>query len=273
MLRNTSTPNTKGAKTLLEYHFDHEEEALVAEREDVMRVQARLRAVSASESEVHRYVTASTGGACGGGGVGDGRNVPASLDLSTGNDGMGGRRKRKFPSTKFSNGKRQEQAGGSLNEIVEECEYDSDIGKFRCRQGDEYDDSESSMNSLDEETAFTPTNANQGINDLNSTPTGVGPELSKDVLDFNINSEENDPTEAGGKIVSKRIEFWESNAVNGDKIVNSSLRRSVSEEDNECKDGKQWNRKSDHPTVSTILCLGTFIFTIVYLYLYPLSNY
>ncbi|XP_065073907.1 leucine-rich repeat and calponin homology domain-containing protein isoform X2 [Ochlerotatus camptorhynchus] len=272
MLRNTSTPNTKGTKTLLEYHFDHEEEALVAEREDVMRVQARLRAVSASESEVHRHAAASVDGACGGGGVGDARNVPASLDLSVGNDGGAGRRKRKFPSTKFSNGKRQEQSGGSLNEIVEECEYDSDIGKFRCRQGDEYEDSESSVNSLDEET-FTPTNANQGINDLNSTPTGTGPEPSKDVLNFNINSEENDPTVAGRKIVSKRIEFWESNAGSGDKIVNSSLRRSISEEDNECKEGNQWNQQSAHPTISTILCLGTFIFTVVYLYLYPLPNY
>ncbi|XP_021702017.1 leucine-rich repeat and calponin homology domain-containing protein 1 isoform X2 [Aedes aegypti] len=266
LLRNTSTPSTKCAKPLLEYHFDQEEEQALAEREDVMRVQARLRAVSASESEVHRYAIASAGG---GGGGADGRNVPASLDLGAGNGG-GGRRKRKFPSTKFSANKRQDQSGGNLNEIIEECEYDSDIGKFRCRQGDDYDDSESSMNSLDEESAFTPTNANQGINDLNNTPTGPEP---KNVVDFNINSVENDPAAAGRKIVSKRIEFWESNSGSGDKIVNSPLRRSDSEEDNECREAKQWNRKSNHSTVSTILCLGTFVFTVVYLYLYPLPNY
>ncbi|XP_062547620.1 leucine-rich repeat and calponin homology domain-containing protein isoform X2 [Armigeres subalbatus] len=264
LLRNTSAPNTKCANPELDYHYDQEIEAL-AEREDVMRVQARLRAVSASDSEVDRYASASTNVGDGGG---DGRNVPDSLDLSAGNNGGGGgRRKRKFPSTKFSANKRQDQSGAGLNEIVEECEYDSDIGKFRCRQGDDYEDSESSMNSLDEETAFTPTNANQGINDLNSTPTG--PE-TKTVVDFNINSEEDDPAATGRKIVSKRIEFWESNAGSGDKIVNSPLRRSISEEDNQFKEEK--NRKADHSTLSTFLCLGTFIFTVVYLYLFPLPN-
>nr|XP_029709186.1 leucine-rich repeat and calponin homology domain-containing protein 1 isoform X2 [Aedes albopictus] len=275
LLRNTSTPNA-AKSLLLEYHFDQEEqEEVLTEREDVMRVQARLRAVSASESEaILRY------GGGGGGGALDGRNVPASLDLGT---GPSGRRKRKFPSTKFGSGssRRPDQSdggtNGSLNEIVEECEYDSDIGKFRCRQGagDDYDDSESSMTSLDEEAAFTPTNANQvGINDLNGT-TPTGPEAARnDPVDFNINSEENDPAGTGRKIVSKRIEFWESNAGSGDdgKIVNSPLRRSVSEEDNVSEEGKNLDRMANHPTISTILCLGTFIFTVVYLYLYPLPN-
>ncbi|XP_053696999.1 leucine-rich repeat and calponin homology domain-containing protein isoform X2 [Sabethes cyaneus] len=278
-IRNTS--GSMRAKTLLEYHFDEQEEL---KREDVIRVQARLRAAGNSCGE-NEYGASKEGGE---GGT-NGRNVPATLDLGS-SAGAGGRRKRKFPSTRFS-GKRQQQEqqqlGSGLNEIVEECEYDSDIGKFRCRQGaDDYEDSETSLNSLDEEAAFTPTNANQGggINDLN-TPTGS--EQPKTVAaaaaalpDFNINSaEEDDPAAAGRKIVSKRIEFFEHTAaVGGEKIVNSSpLRRSVSSEDNnersECGNNAGWSRKSDHPTISTVLCLGTFLFTIVYLFLYPLPNY
>ncbi|XP_058451089.1 leucine-rich repeat and calponin homology domain-containing protein isoform X2 [Malaya genurostris] len=264
---NTSTPVR--AKILFEYHFDQQEEE-EQRQEDVSRAQARLRAVS-SEREL----------SAGLGGGGDGRNVPASLDLSS---VEGVRRKRKFPSTRF-NSKRQLQQqqydhmANNLNEIVEECEYDSDIGKFRCRQENDFDDSaESSLNSLDEETAFTPTNANQGINDLN-TPTG-GPEGPKALLDFNnINTEENYPAGAGGsKIVSKRIEFFESNTnVLTDKIVNCSLKRTVSVENNDSSDEQNQclgnSGRSNHTTISTVLCLGTFLFTVVYLYLYPLPNY
>ncbi|XP_055551073.1 leucine-rich repeat and calponin homology domain-containing protein isoform X2 [Wyeomyia smithii] len=266
-IRNTS--GSTRAKTLLEYHFDEQEEL---KREDVIRVQARLRAAnnSCSESECGSQTEGLDGGA-------GGRNVPATLDLGSAT-GAGGRRKRKFPSTRFS-GKRQQQEpqlGSGLNEIMEECEYDSDIGKFRCRQaGEDYEDSESSLNSLDEEAAFTPTNANQGdINDLN-TPTGMEP--LKALLDFNINSaEEDDPAAAGRKIVSKRIEFFENTAAVscGEKIVNSPLRRSVSSEDNEGPEiVANWSKKSNHPMVSTILCLGTFIFTVIYLFMYPLPNY
>ncbi|XP_058815186.1 leucine-rich repeat and calponin homology domain-containing protein isoform X2 [Topomyia yanbarensis] len=250
------------AKMLLEYHFDEQEEL---EREDVSKVQARLRAVS-SENELSLVI----------GGGGDGRNVPASLDLNT---TEGGRRKRKFPSTRF-NGKRQLQqqqydhAGNSLNEIVEECEYDSDIGKFRCRQEGDFDDSESSLNSLDEEAAFTPTNANQGINDLNISTGGPEPRV---ILNFNINSEDDNAAAVSSKIVSKRIEFFESNANGqGDKIVNCSLKRSVSVEDNVGDGGQREclpnRKKSEHTSISTVLCLGTFLFTVIFLYLYPLPN-
>ncbi|XP_055632823.1 leucine-rich repeat and calponin homology domain-containing protein isoform X2 [Toxorhynchites rutilus septentrionalis] len=263
-LRNTSTP--KSVKTQFEFHLEQKQEL---EREDVMKVQARLRAVS---DEID--VDVQSGG---GGGGADWRNVPVSLDL---NSGGNGRRKRKFPNSRFAGAKSRQQGslGDGLNEIVEECEYDSDIGKFRCRledgdgEDDDYEDSEASVNSLDDETAFTPTNANQGINDLNSTtPTGAG---ARTIVDFNINSAKEDPKLVGRKIVSKRIEFFESNAVNGEKIVNSAqLRRSVSVEDNEAEAaGDQWNRKSDHPVLSTVLCLGTFLFAVVYLYLYPLPN-
>ncbi|KAL1397496.1 hypothetical protein pipiens_000246, partial [Culex pipiens pipiens] len=203
------------------------------------------------------------------------RHVPGSLDLSSSGRGTVSRRKRKFPASKFgggggTDGKRFDQSGRNLNEIVEEeCEYDSDIGKFRCRSTSDYEDSESSVNDEDSATAFTPTNA--PINDLN-TMSPVAAAVTTSVVDFNINAAEEDGEAGGRKIVSKRIEFFE-NGGGGDKIVNggAQLRRSVSEEDNAVK---TWEpRKSEHPVLSTILCLGTFLFAVVYLYLYPLPNY
>uniref|UniRef100_A0A1Q3FX35 Putative leucine-rich repeat lrr protein n=1 Tax=Culex tarsalis TaxID=7177 RepID=A0A1Q3FX35_CULTA len=201
------------------------------------------------------------------------RNVPGSLDLSCNGGGSISRRKRKFPSSKFgggggSEGKRLDQSGRNLNEIVEECEYDSDIGKFRCRNTSDYEDSESSIND-DDSTAFTPTNA--PINDLNTMSPAT---VATSVVDFNINAAEEDGEVGGRKIVSKRIEFFENGGGGaGDKIVNggAQLRRSVSEEDNAVKAWEQ--RRSEHPVLSTILCLGTFLFAVVYLYLYPLPNY
>ncbi|XP_055599518.1 leucine-rich repeat and calponin homology domain-containing protein-like isoform X2 [Uranotaenia lowii] len=280
-LRNNS-PKTN-ANTLLEYHFEFDQQQVQhqggeSEREDVLMVQARLRAFSGSggggPSETHET-----------------RQVPVSLDLeqSNGSSTSAVRRKRKFPSNKFNGARRQEQQSSgtaNLNEIIEECEYDSDIGKFRCRQDEDYEDSETSLNSLDEESAFTPTNPQPpgpGINDLN-TPTSMDMAM-KGFVDFNINSAENDHSTGGGKIVSKRIEFFENSGAttsgSAEKIVNisnnqSSRRRSLSTEDNEglavVKDSRSSN-KSDHPIISTILCLGTFVFAVVYLYLYPLPNY
>ncbi|KAL9706393.1 hypothetical protein quinque_009911 [Culex quinquefasciatus] len=206
------------------------------------------------------------------------RLVPGSLDLSSSGRGTVSRRKRKFPASKFggdgggTDGKRFDQSGRNLNEIVEEeCEYDSDIGKFRCRSTSDYEDSESSVNDEDSAAAFTPTNA--PINDLN-TMSPVVATVATSVVDFNINTAEEDGEAGGRKIVSKRIEFFENGGGgSGDKIVNggAQLRRSVSEEDNAVK---AWEpRKSEHPVLSTILCLGTFLFAVVYLYLYPLPNY
>uniref|UniRef100_A0A182K0K0 Calponin-homology (CH) domain-containing protein n=1 Tax=Anopheles christyi TaxID=43041 RepID=A0A182K0K0_9DIPT len=108
----------------------------------------------------------------------DHRNVPVTLDLPKGSVKTG--RKRKFPSTRTNrrnNGSNDIQS--NLNEIIEECEYDSDIGKFRCRTDDadgmgynlrDYEDSETSLTSCDDDLndvdagcdeggeAFTPTN-------------------------------------------------------------------------------------------------------------------
>ncbi|XP_052869137.1 leucine-rich repeat and calponin homology domain-containing protein [Anopheles cruzii] len=260
------------------------------------------------------------------------RNVPVTLDLHK--SGVKPGRKRKFPSTR--NARRNQQMVGStndvqsnLNEIIEECEYDSDIGKFRCRtggsdgtgsyEGGEYDDSEASLTSCDDDREggtdgpeeggdlFTPVNAQPPLvgsivqvqpscNDLDtptSDPFSVKALGSGGNENFNIIPGIEDEQTAGKKVVTKRIEFFENAASKeGRKILNSEQAHGalgsplkptcasegeVCEKDN-CTDRKDGyagleNRSSEsnHSLVSTVLCLGTFLFTVVYLYLYPLS--
>uniref|UniRef100_A0A182JDL5 Uncharacterized protein n=1 Tax=Anopheles atroparvus TaxID=41427 RepID=A0A182JDL5_ANOAO len=188
----------------------------------------------------------------------DRRNVPVTLDLRKCDTKPAGR-KRKFPSSRST--RRNQRAGGgasdmqsNLNEIIEECEYDSDIGKFRCRTDDgelgEYDDSETSLTSCDDECqnvvdnemdesgdAFTPTNVQPAMgcllsgvgamssNDLD-TPTTELQSMKVDTggnENFNI-TQADDKEEANGmkqKVVTKRIEFFENAASGGRKILNS----------------------------------------------------
>ncbi|XP_058126621.1 leucine-rich repeat and calponin homology domain-containing protein isoform X2 [Anopheles ziemanni] len=271
--------------------------------------------------------------------VEDRRNVPVTLDLRKCDSSKpNGGRKRKFPSSRSN--RRSQRTGGAagdmqsnLNEIIEECEYDSDIGKFRCRTDDgelrEYEDSETSLTSCDDDCpngmeneaeegcdAFTPTNAQPIVggmfpdmgatvssNDLD-TPTTEQPLTGAKAVDggnenFNITqTDEEEETNAGRqKVVTKRIEFFENAASGGRKILNSEISVSAKQQQSpeelatteeykgdEKKAGdttgdphcfhevSEQRRESEHPMISTILCLGTFIFTVVYLYFYPLSS-
>lgn len=152
------------------------------------------------------------------------RQAPNTLDLSN------LPRKRKYPSTKFhmmqattTNPKKD-----ILNEIIEECEYDSDIGKFKCKDDDVsgVDDSEtSSTASIDVLTLNT-------LNDLNSPLKCVNKNVMEtqnivvnaelDLVDTDNMLEKDEDTdvpdspqsdqeqEVNYKIVMKRIEYFES---------------------------------------------------------------
>uniref|UniRef100_A0A182SM07 Uncharacterized protein n=1 Tax=Anopheles maculatus TaxID=74869 RepID=A0A182SM07_9DIPT len=182
------------------------------------------------------------------------RNVPVTLDLPKANAKPG--RKRKFPSSRTS--RRNHSSNdiqSNLNEIIEECEYDSDIGKFRCRTIDnetgygaqDYEDSETSLTSCDDDQngvevggdengdAFTPTNAQPpslsdclvrrhvSSNDLDTPIMGLKslkPETNGNE-NFNIIQSDVDSVHAEEhKVVTKRIEFFENAASTGRKILN-----------------------------------------------------
>lgn len=104
------------------------------------------------------------------------RKTPDSLDLS-----MKQTNRKPKPNRNFYVNQKYENL--QLNEIIEECEYDSDIGKFNCKAT---------------------------INDLN-TP-------KQRSIEFPIGEELNLNTIGDNKIVMKRIEFFESAEK---KIVNN----------------------------------------------------
>uniref|UniRef100_A0A182R0N5 Calponin-homology (CH) domain-containing protein n=1 Tax=Anopheles farauti TaxID=69004 RepID=A0A182R0N5_9DIPT len=251
------------------------------------------------------------------------RNVPVTLDLLKSSTRPA--RKRKFPSTRTRRNNITNDMQSNLNEIIEECEYDSDIGKFRCRSENsegsgfdlrDYEDSETSLTSCDDDPnvteveadesreAFTPTNAQPTMchlllhrnitpNDLD-TPTVVLKTAKQEANGTeNFNILQNDDCTNGTddhKVVTKRIEFFENAASGGRKILNSdvvsmsnigvTIRESKNIEKEQITDenvpqnmtNQGLRQESENTVISTVLCLGTFIFTVVYLYLYPLSS-
>lgn len=153
------------------------------------------------------------------------RKTPNSLDLTT-------NRKQKSTNRNFYQTQKYENL--QLNEIIEECEYDSDIGKFNCKTVD-------------------PSELIFKINDLN-TP-------KQRSIEFPIGEELNLNTVGDNKIVMKRIEFFESAA---DKKIVNNLVVEVTK--------MKMEDVSDDKTFSTVLCLSTFFLTVVLLFFYPLPN-
>lgn len=166
------------------------------------------------------------------------RKAPNTLDLSS------TAKKRKYNQTKRNlNSSNSKFETFQLNGIMEECEYDSDIGKFNCRIETVSDNSSGSFDFVDGCSLETPkfmTDAEFSDNkeNIESNVTGVVGEK---------------------KIVMKRIEFFEANAGN---IVHKEL-ETLSEVVRCDEDSKR---------LSTLLCLGGFFLTVLVLYLYPLPN-
>lgn len=167
------------------------------------------------------------------------RRTPDSLDFT---------RRRKFASVKFQLPEKDETG---LNEIIEECEYDSDIGKFRCKDDDplEPDESENSSSSSMVDHYLQV----EHMNDLNSPLKCV----NKNGLDTNnidcIDGE--DPTQY--KIVMKRIEFFENGVKQEKSVVDGADGGAATPGENQL--------------LSTIL-LAIFILTVALLIVFPLPN-
>ena len=130
------------------------------------------------------------------------RKAPSSLDLTN------VARKRKYTSVKFSPLVTKEVA---LTGIIEECEYDSDIGKFLCR-----DTSDSDPDSL---------KIVQEMNDLNAPPLNCVKKIvaGEENIVGDVLSDECDVTDGYGiemkhyQIVMQRIDFFENTP---DKLIN-----------------------------------------------------
>lgn len=155
----------------------------------------------------------------------------------------------------------------SLNGITEECEYDSDVGKFNCKIDNAASDqlmSDTSSGSFEfsDETATIRTNSassneDQSLNDLNLTPKQRNHETVQSIESFNINNTD--------KIVTKRIEFFENMC--GKPESEAELEPGL-ETDLESK--PQENENAQVTTLNDVICLISFIFAVVFMYFFPL---
>ncbi|XP_037052419.1 leucine-rich repeat and calponin homology domain-containing protein isoform X2 [Bradysia coprophila] len=169
------------------------------------------------------------------------RRAPNTLDLSS------TAKKRKYNQTKRNlNASNSKFEAFQLNGITEECEYDSDVGKFNCRMETVSDNSSGSFDFVDGCSFNTPT-----------------PRVLEEKELFHGNRPETVESNVTGlgekKIVMKRIEFFEGSSGKQVPKEDETLRKVVS-----CDD--------DNKTLSTVFCLGGFLVTALILYLFPLPN-
>jgi len=188
--------------------------------------------------------------------VGLRRRAPDTLDFN---------RKRRNVSVKFQ---LPEKEAMPLNEIIEECEYDSDVGKFRCKDDEALEESENSSTSSMVDHYMQV----EQMNDLNS-PLKCINRTGLDVNNLNadeelLNKDDEQDEDLQYKIVMKRIEFFESNGRRdqvdgGTTSSNNSSNLSV----DSCK-----RPTSDENRLSIIL-FTIFIVTVALLIIFPLPNY
>jgi hypothetical protein len=180
------------------------------------------------------------------------RRAPDSLDFS---------RKRRFVSLKFQLPDKEE----ALNEIIEECEYDSDIGKFKCKDDEAIDPDESENSSTS--SMVDHYLQIEHMNDLNS-PLKCVNKSGLDVNNFDNIERSADDGDSHYKIVMKRIEFFET----GTKQENVK-QESVDVVDTAEKVAKDVATKptGENQILSTIL-FAIFILTVALLIVFPLPN-
>lgn len=188
------------------------------------------------------------------------RRTPASLDFN---------RKRKYASVKFQlpekhqeNDDSNDEHNGALTEIIEECEYDSDIGKFKCKDDDaiEQDESENSSTSSMVDNYLQV----EHLNNLNSPPKYVN---NKSGLDMNNIVDESNDNEPHYKIVMKRIEFFETNGVK--HCENEKITNTINNND----DTKEIRVPTREEHFLSMILLIIFILTVTLLIIFPLPNY
>lgn len=184
--------------------------------------------------------TSTNDGSCGGGGNGTVTSQTKKRKIST--------LKRTYKQ--MNNAKYSDRI--ALNGITEECEYDSDIGKFNCKIGTSdqlMSDTSSGSYEFSDETATIRTaedsassNDEQILNDLNLTPKHRNHDTNHTIEWFNFNKSE--------KIsVMKRIEFFEN--------INNKT---------------ETKPKTDQNLISSIICMASFVFAVIFLYFFPLAS-
>lgn len=192
------------------------------------------------------------------------RRTPASLDFN---------RKRKYASVKFQlpekhHDEKENDSNSALTEIIEECEYDSDIGKFKCKDDDaiEHDESENSSTSSMVDHYLQV----EHLNNLNSPPKYMINNIdNKNELDSNNIVDESPDTEPHYKIVMKRIEFFETNGIKHSH-ENEKISNVVKEDVIEKIETRVPTREEHY--LSMILLI-IFILTVTLLIIFPLPNY
>lgn len=142
-----------------------------------------------------------------------------------------------------------------LNGIIEECEYDSDIGKFNCKTTNEQISSDNSSGSIE----FLTDNASTGSLEDKQI-------FMHSIIEQNYSDNCECPP---SKMVMERIEFFEnSNGREDCENVNHFKIIKMSEE----KENEHNNDNNDDKMYSTIFCLVAFILSAFGLYLFPLPG-
>lgn len=136
----------------------------------------------------------------------------------------------------------------SLNGIIEECEYDSDIGKFKCKTNQIMSDNSSDSYDFVDGTSPTNEESSDGEVTLNDT-------VAKDKL-TNPNVEEMDEE----AVTMKKLQESEEPIT----IVNREFIENLQQL--KCDEVKEEKH------VSTALCLTTFFVAVFLLYFFPLSS-
>lgn len=220
------------------------------------------------------------------------RKTPNTLNLNLSNNAplSGSRDIVSTKKRKISNLKRSYKQMNSaklserqaLNEITEECEYDSDIGKFNCKPSADQqqqqlmsDTSSGSYEFSDDsatiQTIGSPSSNDEGeglnLNDLNLTPKQRNLETAQSIeLLFNINGSE--------KIVTKRIEFFENISGKPEEIEQDLLEHKQEEEGVvdavEPKKNENIEKNTNQlATLNDVICFTSFVFALVFMYFFP----
>lgn len=174
------------------------------------------------------------------------RRTPETLDFN---------RKRKYASVKFQLPDEEQKLSSSddstLTEIIEECEYDSDIGKFKCKDDDVTENEDDSEGNSSTSSMVDHYLEVAHLNNLNSPPKC---ELNSNKNDLDMNNIVDDDSHY--KIVMKRIEFFESQC-----------------EKEKCEKLTNIHIPTREEEILSIILLVIFILTVTLLIIFPLPNY
>lgn len=204
--------------------------------------------------------------------------TPNSLDLSS-TSTQTKRRKLARRTVSQKNGKYENFL---LNGILEECEYDSDVGKFNCKI-----DSDNSSGSFDmiDSSGGTSSGGGGGNNDNKMLFDVVYPiKQSAVVVVVDDNNDRNQQVVSNktgivkNESFLKRIEFFELNTITPTTTTASVSNSSCSSIDsylvtNNVKKQNEMNINDKNNTqLSTILCLSAFVITFVLLITFELPS-